>query len=181
MAEKKYGSTLAEVFANSARRFDGLPAFCRKDKSGAHVPVGFRELYEKGLDLATALIALGVQPRDHVGLIADNRLEWIISDYGILLAGAADVPRGSDITDAELVYILSHSDSVVVFVENSALMRRVLDHRAQLPRVREIVLMSPAEAVPEGVQRFEDLLADGAARRACGDHRLDDWGMEAGR
>ncbi|MFM8364311.1 MAG: AMP-binding protein, partial [Verrucomicrobiota bacterium] len=87
MAEKKYGSTLAEVYANSARRYDGLPAFCRKNKSGGYEPLSFRELYEKGLDLATALIALGLQPRDHVGLIADNRLEWIIADYGILLAG----------------------------------------------------------------------------------------------
>ena len=169
MAENKYGSTLAEVFSNSARRFDGLPAFCRKDKSGTYVPIGFRELYEKGLDLATALIALGVQARDHVALIADNRLEWIISDYGILLAGAADVPRGTDITDAELVYILTHSDSGVVFVENAALMRRVLEHRSQLPRVREVVVMSAAESLPEGVRRLEDLLADGAARRAAGD------------
>ena len=169
MAENKYGSTLAEVFSNSARRFDGLPAFCRKDKSGAYVPIGFRELYEKGLDLATALIALGVQARDHVALIADNRLEWIISDYGILLTGAADVPRGTDITDAELVYILTHSDSGVVFVENAALMRRVLEHRSQLPRVREVIVMSAAESVPEGVRRLEDLLADGAARRAAGD------------
>jgi long-chain acyl-CoA synthetase len=169
MAEKKYGSTLAEVFANSARRFDGLPAFCRKDKTGAYVPVGFREMYEKGLDLATALVALGLQPRDHVALIADNRLEWIIADYGILLAGAADVPRGSDITDAELVYILSHSDSTMVFVENAALLQRVLAHRAQLPNIREIVLMTPAESVPDGVRRFEDLLADGAARRKAGD------------
>ena len=169
MPEKKYGSTLAEVFANSARRYDGLPAFCRKDKSGAYAPVGFREIYEKGLDLATALIALGLQARGHVGLIADNRLEWIIADYGILLAGAADVPRGSDITDSELVYILSHSDSTMVFVENATLLRRLLEHRAQLPNIREIILMSPAESVPEGVRRFEDLLADGAARRAAGD------------
>ncbi|MFM8364651.1 MAG: AMP-binding protein, partial [Verrucomicrobiota bacterium] len=133
-----------------------------------------RELYEKGLDLATALIALGLQPRDHVGLIADNRLEWIIADYGILLAGVADVPRGTDVTDAELVYILSHSDSTMVFVENPALLKRVLEHRTQLPNIREIVLMSPAESVPEGVRRLEDLLADGARRRQEGDQSAID-------
>ena len=168
MSDKKYGSTLAEVFANSARRFDGLPAFCRKDKSGSFVPLGFRDLYEKGLDLATALIALGVEARDHVGLIADNRLEWIICDYGILLAGAADVPRGTDITDAEMVYILTHSDARVVFVENTAILRRLLEHRAQLPNLREIIVMAPGEALPEGVRALENLLTDGAARRAAG-------------
>lgn len=168
MSEKKYGSTLAEVFANAARRFDGLPAFCRKNKAGSFVPLGFRELYEKGLDLATALIALGVEAREHVGLIADNRLEWIICDYGILLAGAADVPRGTDITDAEMVYILTHSDARVVFVENAAILRRLLGQRAQLPNIREIIVMSPGEEVPEGVHYLENLIADGAARRAAG-------------
>jgi len=168
MSEKKYGSNLAEVFANAARRFDGLPAFCRKDKSGSFVPLGFRELYEKGLDLATALVGLGVEAREHVGLIADNRLEWIICDYGILLAGAADVPRGTDITDAEMVYILTHSDARVVFVENATILRRLLEHRAQLPNLREIIVMAPGETLLEGVRHLENLIADGAARRAAG-------------
>lgn len=168
MPDQKYGSTLGEVFANSARRFDGMPAFCRKDKSGSFVATGFRELYEKGLDLATALIDLGVEAREHVGLIADNRLEWILCDYGILLTGAADVPRGTDITDAEMVYILTHSDARVVFVENAAVLRRVHEHRAQLPNIREIVVMAPGEPVPEGIRRLDTLLAEGAARRAAG-------------
>lgn len=168
MSEKKYGSTLAEVFANAARRFDGMPAFCRKDKAGSFVPMGFRELYEKGLDLATALIALGVEARDHVALIADNRLEWIVCDYGILLAGAADVPRGTDITDAEMVYILTHSDARVAFVENATILRRLLEHRAQLPNLREIIVMASGETVPEGIHQLENLIADGASRRAAG-------------
>ena len=168
MSEKKYGSTLAEVFANAARRFDGMPAFCRKDKAGSFVPMGFRELYEKGLDLATALIALGVEARDHVALIADNRLEWIVCDYGILLAGAADVPRGTDITDAEMVYILTHSDVRVAFVENATILRRLLEHRAQLPNLREIIVMASGETVPEGIHQLENLIAEGASRRAAG-------------
>jgi len=168
MSEKKYGSTLAEVFANAARRFDGMPAFCRKDKAGSFVPMGFRELYEKGLDLATALIALGVEARDHVALIADNRLEWIVCDYGILLAGAADVPRGTDITDAEMVYILTHSDARVAFVENATILRRLLEHRAQLPNLREIIVMASGETVPEGIHQLENLIAEGASRRAAG-------------
>lgn len=168
MPEKKYGATLAEVFANAARRYDGMPAFCRKDKAGSFEPLGFRELYEKGLDLATALIALGVEAREHVALISDNRLEWIVCDYGILLAGAADVPRGTDITDTEMVYILTHSDARVVFVENAAILHRLLAHRSQLPNIREIVVMAPGDTVPEGVRKLENLIADGAARRATG-------------
>ena len=174
MKAPKFGSTLAEVYKLAAEQFGDRPAFSRKDAKGVFQPTGFRELYEKGLDLAAALVALGVQARDHVGLISDNRLEWIVSDYGILLAGAADVPRGCDVTDGELVYILDHSDAVAVFVETPAIMERVLAQRGRLPKLREVVLMSPADQVPEGVKRLGDLLEDGARRRAAGDRGAED-------
>ena len=124
--------------------------------------------------MASALIALGVRARDHVAILSDNRLEWIIADYGILLAGAADVPRGTDVTDGELVYILGHSDAVAVFVENLAMMERVLKRREELPNVREVVLMAPADQVPEGVRKLGDLLEDGARRRAAGDRSAEE-------
>jgi long-chain acyl-CoA synthetase len=170
MPDFKYGSTLPEVYSNAALRHDGLPGFCKKDKSGAFVPLSFRETYERGLDLATSLIAMGVQPREHVGLLSDNRLEWILSDYAILLAGAADVPRGTDITDAELIYILTHSDARFVFVENKAMLGRVQHCRPQLPHLQGIIVMAP-EDIPaaEGVYGLEQLIAEGARKRQAGD------------
>ena len=171
MPDFKFGSTLPEVFANAALRYDGLPGFCRKDKTGSFVPMSFRETYERGLDLATALIALGVESREHVAILADNRLEWILSDYAVLLAGAADVPRGTDITDPELIHILTHSDSRFVFVENKTMLERVRHCRPQLPHLCGIIVMAPGDiVVGEGVHRFDKLLAEGARRRSEGDH-----------
>src|SRR5688572_15724138 len=37
---------------------------------------------------AAALIRAGIGVGDRVGLLAENRLEWLIADMGILLAGA---------------------------------------------------------------------------------------------
>lgn len=161
--------TLPQVYAGAADRFGDLPAFARKGASGKFEATSFRELYEQGLDLATSLIKLGVKARDHVGLISDNRLEWILSDYGILLAGAADVPRGTDITDDELVYILNHADVRIVFVENLTTLEKVQRCHSRLKRVEKIVLMSPAGEAPKGVLRLEDLISSGAAMRAGGD------------
>ena len=161
--------TLTEVYAKAAERFEDLPAFARKDPSGKFQPTSFRQLYESGLDLATALISLGVNAGDHVGLIADNRLEWMLCDYGILLAGAADVPRGTDITDDELVYILAHADARVVFVENLTILEKFQRCHHRLKRHEKVILMSSGGEVPRGVLRLEDLLLDGARRRQEGD------------
>ncbi len=162
--------TLTDIYAGAAQRFGHLPAFARKDASGRFVPTSFRDLYEIGLDLATALAAAGVQARDHVGIISDNRLEWIVCDYGVLLAGAADVPRGTDITDDELVYILNHSDARVVFVENLTTLDKLRRCHGRLRRVEKTILMSSGGEPPRGVLRLEDLIAEGARRRAEGDH-----------
>ena len=161
--------TLTEIFSGAAERFGDLPAFARKDATGKFLPFSFRELYETGLDLATALIPLGVQAGDHVGLISDNRLEWILCDYGILLAGAADVPRGTDITDEELVYILTHADARVVFVENLTTLEKLQRCHHRLKRHEKVILMSAGGEAPRGVLRLEDLLHDGAKRRREGD------------
>jgi long-chain acyl-CoA synthetase len=161
-----FGSTLAEVYSRAAREHGDLPAFATKKKDAGYQALTFRELHGKGLDLATALAALGIEPRDHVAIIADNRLEWIISDYGIILAGAADVPRGTDITDQELAHIVNHSDSKAVFVENPSILARVL--ACDLPGVRFLVLMT-GESAGENVHTLDSLLADGARRRSQGD------------
>lgn len=161
--------TLTEVYAGAAERFGDLPAFSRKDASGKFIPTSFRELYETGLNLATALIPLGLRSGDHVGLIADNRLEWIFCDYGILLAGAADVPRGTDITDDELVYILNHADARVVFVENLTVLEKVQRCHHRLKRHEKVILMSSGGEPPRGVLRLEDLIREGARLRMSGD------------
>lgn len=160
--------TLTEVYAGAADLFGDLPAFARKDASGKFTPLSFRELYETGLDLATALVSLGVHARDHVGLIADNRLEWIICDYGILLAGASDVPRGTDITDDELVYILNHADVKVLFVENLTTLEKVQRCQHRLKKHEKVILMSAGGEPPRGVLRLEDLIKEGAELRKAG-------------
>ena len=56
------------------------------------------------------MLDFGVKRGDHVGVISDNRREWIIANLGILGLGAADVPRGADTMPAEACYILQHAD-----------------------------------------------------------------------
>ncbi|MGH8048338.1 MAG: AMP-binding protein, partial [Chthoniobacterales bacterium] len=97
---------IAGLFREAAARFGDAPAFGTRQKGGTFTLTSFRELYERGLNLATGLIELGVAAREHVGLLADNRLEWILCDCAVQICGAADVPRGTDITDSEIRYIL---------------------------------------------------------------------------
>lgn len=165
---------LALLYGQAAERYGSLPAFAIRRSELVWRPVSFREVFEEGLDLATGLIDLGVNARDHVGLFGDNRYEWILADYGVILSGAADVPRGSDVTDAELLYIIEHAGIKVAFVETVELQDKILKLRDRLPGLAEIILLDSKAKPREGVRRLKDVRIAGACLRREGDRRAEE-------
>ncbi|MHC4960279.1 MAG: AMP-dependent synthetase/ligase [Planctomycetota bacterium] len=65
--------------------------------------------------IAQHLKGMGIEPGDRVAIIAENSPRWMHVFGGILAAGGVIVPRGEDITEEELAYILEHSGAKVVF------------------------------------------------------------------
>lgn len=172
--ERIAAGNLAILYQKAAARFNTLPAFATREKALQWKPVSFRELYEQGLDLATGLINLGVEAREHVGLFSENRLEWILTDYAVQFCGAADVPRGRDVSDSELEYIVAHAGIKVCFVETEALQNRLLRMIDRLPALHHIIVMDPGAQVKEGVHKLQDIQEKGARLRKAGDTRVFD-------
>ncbi|MDW8305870.1 MAG: long-chain fatty acid--CoA ligase [Leptospiraceae bacterium] len=166
---------IADLYSEAARVYGDRAAFATREKKGKHWrPITYKELYERGLELATALIDLGVKPRDHVGLLADNRMEWIIADYGVQLCGAADVPRGADVTPDEILYILDHCGAKVTFVENLLVYEKLKKVQKQLKQLKHIILMDPDEKAPAGVHTLQELLEKGRKLREKGNRKAEE-------
>ncbi|MFO7999402.1 MAG: AMP-binding protein, partial [Bacteroidales bacterium] len=165
---------LALMYQLAAEKYGHLPAFATRQKACNWRPVSYRELYQQGLNLATGLIELGVEAREHVGLFGDNRFEWILSDYAVQFCGAADVPRGREVTDGELVYIINHAEIRLAFVETRDLQDRILRLRSQLPDLKEIILLDPLAEAGEGVRKLLDICEFGSMLRERGDRRAED-------
>ena len=132
---------LCELFKNVAVKNPDKPAFFSKVEK-KYESITYGEIYEKGLNLAAALIELGVKKGDKIALLSDNRLEWIISNFGILFTGSLDVPRGSNITDSEVEYILNHSEAGILFIEDNAFFKRIKPIIKKLDKIKHTVLMS---------------------------------------
>ena len=78
-----------------------------------------RRITYSGLDAAArrwaaALIALGVQPGQHVGLFMPTCPEFIEAFYGITMAGAVAVPINARYQSHELAYLTRDADLVVL-------------------------------------------------------------------
>lgn len=160
--------TLPEVFKATADKFPDKAAFLTKQGKSDFQGPTWKELYEMGLDLATGLIELGVKPRDHIGLLADNRVEWILVDYAVLISGAADVPRGTDITNDEIEYILKHSDATMTFVEDEKMLGKLLEVRDKLPNIQQIIVMDKAFEERDGILSLYKVMEKGKTARQNG-------------
>ena len=75
----------------------------------------YRELRDQADRAARALIALGVQRGDRVGIWSGNRAEWMVTQYAAAKAGAVLVNINPAYRLRELEYALTHS-SVSVLV-----------------------------------------------------------------
>jgi long-chain acyl-CoA synthetase len=145
-----------------------------KNKEGIYNSITYRHFYEEVCFLAAGLLELGVKRGDKVGLIADNCQKWMITDFGILSIGAADVPRGGDITTQELSYILSFTACETVFAENQKQVKKILSCKAELPLLKTLISFDPVDSETEagassaGVQvlYFASVVAMGQKRES---------------
>src|SRR5262245_33448152 len=80
----------------------GPHTFLQRRHGQGGPPVTFEALGKEVHQLAAALLARGIRRGDRVGLIAENRCEWLVADLASTYVGAADVPRGSDTTPQEI-------------------------------------------------------------------------------
>ena len=116
-----------------------------KDKNGRFRSVTYRQFYEDACFAAAGLLELGVKREDKIGLIADNRREWMLADFGILSIGAIDVPRGCDITVQELTYILGFTECEIAFAENQKQVEKILSCKAELPLLKKLITFDPVD------------------------------------
>ena len=117
-----------------------------KDGEGVFRPVTYGELWKRILRFAVALRKLGVSRGDHVGIMSDNRQEWLVTDFALLSLGAVDVPRGSDSTEEEMAYILRHADCRLAFVENPTQCEKILSKADTMPELGTIILYDDYES-----------------------------------
>ena len=93
-------------------------------------------------------------------------LEW-----GALAAafiGAVLVPIYSTLTAEEIEFIVGHSESKVVIVENNEQLEKALSARKKCPRLEKIVVIESEDVklMPQGVMSFADMMQAGSRKHA---------------
>ena len=81
----------------------------------------YAQFDEQANRVATALIRMGIQPGDHIGLCAPNSCDWLAFYFGVLKAGAVAVTLSSLLKRDELSLLISHSKPRIIFTHDEKL------------------------------------------------------------
>ena len=140
--------TVPKLLRKSAMEWPETVAQFSRKKDGEFEPVTYRELYQKALDFGAGLLSIGIKRGDLIGLISDNRKEWLQADMGIMAIGATDVPRGCDATLLDLEAIFTITETKYIVTENSAQVKKILSIKEKIPFVKEIIVFDePTEEI----------------------------------
>src|SRR3954470_3337207 len=103
---------LADLLRRSAARYPDRIAV-----SDASTTRSFAQLDADASRIANALRERGVAPGDRVAILSRNSVRYVQAIFGVARAGAVLVPINFMLTGGEAGYVLTHSRSVVLLVQ----------------------------------------------------------------
>ncbi len=152
---------IPRVFTETVTKLPTGSAYKYRDKNNEWQIATWQEVYNRAIQIASALIEMGIQTQDKIGLFADNRFEWAQLDMGIQFAGAVSVPRGTDSTIDEIKYILDHSDSVIVIVENKKVYDKIINNLKDLKKITQVIAIDTNGIDSDKILSFDQLIKKG--------------------
>ena len=168
MNDLNYKLTLPQMLRQQAQRNAAVVAI-RQKEHGIWKPLTWQHYFERARHVGLGLRAAGLSDGGHVGVLSENRVEWVLTQLGAGLVGAVTVGVYPTSPTNEIAYVLGHADAEVVICEDQEQSDKVLDARDQLPRLKKIVMMERKgllevkSRAPELVMGFAELEALGAA------------------
>ena len=163
-------ATIATRIRDRARRTPDGIAMREKDL-GVWQEVSWAQYWDRVLDVAHALLALGVEPGDRIAIHSENRREWLYADVATVAVRGVTTGLYPTNPPAEVHYMLADSGARLLVAEDQEQVDKVLDVLDQLTGLERVVYLEP-----RGIRRrishpkllsWEDLLVLGREHRAA--------------
>ena len=169
MAPKNFIQVLLHNFSEYA----DAPAMMFK-RQGSYRTISYCDLEGIALRVASNLIKAGLRPRDRIAILSQNRPEWAYADLGSLLAGAITSAIYATSMPEEAAFIIQDLEAAILFVEDVAQLKKILEIRDKIPTVRKVFVFEETFESPDdfwvrpfsALSRDEELIPDLRAKVA---------------
>lgn len=181
--------TLPQMLRERART-DAQSIAIRQKDFGIWKPFTWAQYHQRASHFGLGLRALGLPAGGHVGVISENRIEWVLAQMGAGLVGAVTVGVYPTSPTNEVAYVVGHADIEIMVCEDQEQTDKLLAALPELPRLKKIVVMetkglrSFAPEVRQFITTFDEVEQLGATSGqqaiiddALARQRLDDVGL----
>ncbi len=116
---------------------------------GLYHDLSWQEYRAAALACAASLLEAGVRPGDRVGVWAENSVDWLIADMGLLTAGAVNVPPHAPLSARQVHYELADAGVRWLFVSNQEQLQKIRQIRGELPELHGVIVFDQAISTDE--------------------------------
>ena len=132
---------LIDWWQESVNKFANRKLLGTKNKDGVYEWVTYSEVGTRINNLRAGLALLDVNPGDVVGIIANNRVEWVVASF----AAWGRIARFVPMYEKELVqvwkYIINDSQIKVLFVAKPEIYEKIKDFPKEIPTLKHIFVI----------------------------------------
>jgi long-chain acyl-CoA synthetase len=157
-------SSFAELFFQQVKAQKNRVALRRKDY-GIWNRISWNEYGLMVREAAAGLLAIGLEPGDRVAILGDNRPEWLICHLATMTIGCATCGVYSTSASEQVAYVVEHSESKVLFVENEEQIDKVLEIIFRI-NLKQVIVWDPKGLwgfSQEGTIFYDEFIAWGQA------------------
>ena len=173
--------TLPQMIYKKSQDFPELNIQFSKNTEGTFLPTTYKDFVNTMLDFSAGLLSIGEKEYSNIGLICDNRKEWLVCSMGIMATKSRDIPRGSEATVKDLSYILSFAECKTVVTENKILFNRILECKNELPALQNIIIINPSDsdlsnpkATGLNIFSYDEILSKGSKFRQNNPNKIEE-------
>ena len=102
-------------------------------------------------DFALGMVELGLGRGDVIGIIGDNRPDWVAAEIATHAIGGMSLGLYRDVLDEEAAYLLSYGEAKLVFAEDEEQVDKLLALADRVPNLKHIVYSDP-----RGMRKYDD-------------------------
>ena len=132
---------LVDCFEASAAKYANNPLIGEKDSAGVYQWVTYGQIAQRVNNLRAGLASIGVGVGDTVGIIANNRKEWLIAEIATQGLGAAYVPMYEKELVSMWKYIVKDATIKVLLVSKNDILEKIKDFPAEIPTLKHLYLI----------------------------------------
>jgi len=152
--------TYPKMLRLNAKEYGSAIALREKD-FGLWRVFSWDDYHTRVRDFTLGMVELGIKRGDVIGIIGDNRPDWVAAEIAAHAIGGMSLGMYRESLPEEVLYLLTYGETKIVFAEDEEQVDKLLELGARAPHLKHIVYSDP-----RGMRKYDDPRLIDAAKLA---------------